>query len=244
MPNGAMSGACEPYLGFAKKDPCPMSEFLDIALSFPPVVFSFGLLLVVLYWLTVIVGALDVDIVDFGTDADVEVEAGGGFWSAFGFGAVPFTVVLSLWITLGWIVTVLGTTWLRSSQVFIPAAASGAAVLVAGIGVGMLGAKLLTTPLAKLFEEAPATAHADLVGKVCVVRTGTVTLDSGQAEIADEEGQLLLINVRRSPHEPEGVEDTLFARHSKVVVFDYDEIDQVFLVVPVALPPDLAVFES
>jgi hypothetical protein len=222
-----------------------MSEFLDVALSFPPIVFTFGLLLVVLYWVTVIIGALDVDIVDFGTDADAEVEAGGGFWSAFGFGAVPFTVVLSLWITLGWIVTVLGTTWVRSADgMFIPAAASGAAVLVAGIGVGMLGANLLTRPLAKLFEEAPATTHADLIGKVCVVRTGTVTLDSGQAEVIDEEGQVLLINVRRSPHEPEGLEDSLFIRQSKVVVFDYDEIDQVFLVVPVALPPDVAVLEK
>ncbi|MCD0442330.1 DUF1449 family protein [Glycomyces sp. A-F 0318] len=222
-----------------------MSEFLDIALSFPPVVFTFGLLLVVLYWVTVIIGALDVDIVGFGTDADAEVEAGGGFWSAFGFGAVPFTVVVSLWITLGWIVTVLGTTWIRSADgMSIPPAVAGIAVLVAGIGVGMLGANLLTRPLAKLFEEAPATAHADLVGKVCVVRSGTVTLDSGQAEIADEEGHVLLINVRRSPHEPEGVEDALFARHSKVVVFDYDEVDQVFLVVPVALPPDIAVLEA
>jgi hypothetical protein len=213
-----------------------MSDFLDIALSFPPVVFSFGLVLVVLYWITVIIGALDVDLVDVG---DAELDAG-GFWSAFGFGAVPFTVVLSLWITLGWIVTVLGTSWIRGTDLFIPPAATGTAVLVAGIGVGMLGAKLLTRPLAKLFEDAPATAHADLVGKVCVVRTGTVTLDSGQAEITDDEGQLLLINVRRSPHEPQGLEDDLFARHSKVVVFDYDEVDRVFLVVPVALPPDVA----
>ncbi|GAA2140295.1 hypothetical protein [Glycomyces algeriensis] len=216
-----------------------MSEFLDIALSFPPVVFSFGLVVVVLYWITVIIGALDVDIVDVG---DAELDAG-GFWSAFGFGAVPFTVVLSLWIILGWIVTVLGTTWVRSADMFIPPALTGTAVLVAGIGVGMLGAKLLTKPLGRLFEDAPATAHADLVGRVCVVRTGTVTLDSGQAEITDDEGSLLLINVRRSPHEPEGLDEELFARHSKVVVFDYDEVEKVFLVVPVAFPPGL-VMES
>jgi len=213
-----------------------MSEFLDIALSFPPVVFSFGLVVVVLYWLTVIIGAIDVDVVEVGGDAELDA---GGFWSAFGFGEVPFTVVLSLWITLGWIVTVLGTTWVRSANMFVPAALTGTAVLVAGIGVGMLGAKLLTRPLAKLFEDAPATAHADLVGKVCVVRTGTVTLDSGQAEITDDEGSVLLINVRRSPHEPEGLDEDLFARHSKVVVFDYDEVEKVFLVVPVALPPDV-----
>ncbi|MEU5871812.1 hypothetical protein AB0A73_09665 [Glycomyces sp. NPDC047369] len=218
-----------------------MSEFLDIALSFPPVVFSFGLILVVVYWVSVIVGALDVDVVDVGADPEIEA---GGFWGAFGFGAVPFTVVLSLWITLGWIVTVLGTTWVRSADVFIPSAASGAAVLVAGLGVGMLGAKLLTRPLARLFDDAPATHHADLVGKTCVVRTGTVTLDSGQAEVIDEEGAVILINVRRSPHEPEGIEDALYARHSKVVVFDYDAADQVFLVVPVALPPDIAVLEA
>ncbi|GAB3656201.1 hypothetical protein [Glycomyces tarimensis] len=222
-----------------------MTEFLDIALSFPPILFTFGLVLVVLYWITVIVGALDVDIVDFGTDADVEVEAGGSFWSAFGFGAVPLTVVLSLWITLGWIVTVLGTTWLRSTQeMVIPAAVSGLATLIAGIGVGMLGAKLLAKPLSKVFADAPSTAHRDLIGKMCVVRTGTVTTESGQAELAEDDGTVHLINVRRSQHEPEGIDDELFARHAKVVIFDYDENSRVFLVVPVALPPDVMVSEA
>ncbi|WP_100448876.1 OB-fold-containig protein [Glycomyces xiaoerkulensis] len=217
-----------------------MSEFLDIALSFPPIVFSFGLLLVVLYWLTVILGALDVDIVDFGTDSDAEVEAGGSIWSAFGFGAVPFTVVLSLWITLGWIVTVLGTTWIRNAEeVAVPGTISGVATLVAGIGVGMLGAKLLSRPLSKVFAEAPATAHRDLIGKVCVVRTSTVTTAAGQAELTEDDGTVHLLNVRRSPHEPPGIEDELFGRHSKLVIFDFDEDEEVFLVVPVAMPPDL-----
>ncbi|GAB3234516.1 hypothetical protein GCM10027447_31700 [Glycomyces halotolerans] len=222
-----------------------MSEFLDIALSFPPIVFTFGLIVVVVYWITVIVGALDVDIVDFGTDSDAEVEAGGSFWSAFGFGAVPFTVVLSLWITLGWIVTVLGTTWVISADdVFVPSAASGIATLVAAIGVGMLGAKLLSKPLSKIFADAPATGHRDLIGKVCIVRTGTVTTDSGQAELTEDDGTVHLINVRRSPHEPPGIDDGLFVRHSKLVIFDYDEDDKVFLVVPVAVPPDVHIRES
>jgi hypothetical protein len=210
-----------------------MREFFEIALSFPPIVFTFGMVLVVLYWITVIIGALDVDIVDLGTDSDTEVEAGGSFWSAFGFGAVPFTVVLSLWITLGWIVTVLGTTWLRSADSFVPVAVSGTATLVAGIGVGMLGAKLLAKPLSKVFADAPATSHRDLIGKVCVVRTGTVTTDSGQAEVTEEDGTSHIINIRRSLHEPEGLADDQFARHSKLVIFDYDEADSVFLVVPI-----------
>jgi hypothetical protein len=217
-----------------------MTEFLDITLSFPPIVFSFGLIVVFLYWLVVILGALDIDAVNLGAEGDAEVDAGGSFWSAFGFGEVPFTVVLSLWITLGWIVTVLGTTWVRSAEdMVIPAAASGTATLVAGIGVGMLGAKLLSGPLSKIFADAPATAHRDLIGKVCVVRTGTVTTESGQAELAEEDGTIHLINVRRSLHEPEGVDDELFSRHSKLVIFDYDESAKVFLVVPVGLPPDV-----
>jgi hypothetical protein len=212
-----------------------MTEFLEVALSFPPIVFSFGLIAVFLYWIVVILGALDVDIVDFGADGDAEVEAGGSFWSAFGFGAVPITVVLSLWITLGWIVTVLGTTWVRSTDMVIPAAVTGAATLVAGIGVGMLGAKLLSGPLSRIFADAPATSHRDLIGKACVVRTGTVTTDSGQAELAEEDGTVHLINVRRSVHEPEGIDDELFSRHSKLVIFDYDESAKVFLVVPVEM---------
>lgn len=219
-----------------------MTEFLNIALSFPPIVFSFGLIAVVLYWIVVILGALDIDIVNFGADGDAEADTGGSFWSSFGFGEVPFTVVLSLWITLGWIVTVLGTTWVRSAEdMVIPAAASGIATFVAGIGLGMLGAKLLSAPLSKLFADAPATVHRDLIGKVCVVRTGTVTTEFGQAELAEEDGTIHLLNVRRSAHEPDGIDDDLFARHSKLVIFDYDENDKVFLVVPVAMPPDLEI---
>ncbi|WP_026928495.1 hypothetical protein [Glycomyces tenuis] len=217
-----------------------MTEFLEVALSFPAIVFSFGLIAVFLYWIVVILGALDVDVVPFGADVDAEVETGGSFWSAFGFGEVPFTVVLSLWITLGWIVTVLGTTWVRSADMVVPAAVSGVAMLVAGIGVGMLGAKLLSGPLSKIFADAPATAHRDLIGKVCVVRTGTVTTDTGQAELAEEDGTIHLINVRRSVHEPDGIDDELFSRHSKLVIFDYDESAKVFLVVPVAMPPEVS----
>lgn len=218
-----------------------MPEFLDIALSFPPIVFSFGLVLVVLYWIVVIVGALDIDLVDVGdAESGAEVDAGGSFWAVFGFDEVPFTVVLSLWITLGWIVTMLGTSWVQSADnAFIPTAASGTATLVAGIGVGMLGAKLLSKPLSRIFADAPATAHEDLIGKVCVVRTGTVTTETGQAELAEDDGTVHLVNVRRSIHEPAGIDDELFSRHSKLVIFDYDEDAKVFLVVPVAMPPDI-----
>lgn len=43
-----------------------MAVFVDIILSFPTVVFSVGLVAALLYWLMVIVGAMDIEVLDFG----------------------------------------------------------------------------------------------------------------------------------------------------------------------------------
>ena len=51
-----------------------MDEFLALALSFPTVVFSTLLLVVLAYWCFVILGALDIDAFDFDADLDPDVD--------------------------------------------------------------------------------------------------------------------------------------------------------------------------
>lgn len=50
-----------------------MEDFLQTVLSFPTVVYTTGLGIVLVYWLTVILGALDIDA--FGLDADLDLDA-------------------------------------------------------------------------------------------------------------------------------------------------------------------------
>ena len=51
-----------------------MQEFLALILSLPTVIYTVLIALVLAYWLTVIVGALDVDLFDIDADLDVDVD--------------------------------------------------------------------------------------------------------------------------------------------------------------------------
>lgn len=51
-----------------------MQEFLALILSLPTVIYTVLMALVLVYWLTVIVGALDVDLFDIDADLDVDVD--------------------------------------------------------------------------------------------------------------------------------------------------------------------------
>jgi hypothetical protein len=53
-----------------------MQEFLQIALSFPTAIFSGLLIVIVLYWLFVIVGMVDIDLFDLDVDLDLEGDFG------------------------------------------------------------------------------------------------------------------------------------------------------------------------
>ena len=49
-----------------------MDDFLRTALSFPTVVFTTALGVVLVYWVVVVLGAIDIDV--FGVDVDLELE--------------------------------------------------------------------------------------------------------------------------------------------------------------------------
>src|SRR4051812_49976174 len=77
-----------------------MGGFVDAALSFPTVMFSFLLAVVVLYWLAVLFGGADTD------------SLGGDAFGGLGLGGVPVTVALSLLVAVAWFVSLAGTVLL------------------------------------------------------------------------------------------------------------------------------------
>lgn len=206
-----------------------MSELLSAMLAFPTVIFTVLLGVVVTYWIFVILGALDIDMLEFDVDtdvdADVDVDGDGdydsglaGVWNALGLGGVPVTLSLSLLVLAAWVFCLLTLELLGSGTArwF----AGTAALLCLGVAVPVTA--LLVRPLRRFFVTHPALDHKSLVGRICTIATLRVDERYGQAEIEDG-GAGLLIQVRSTaPHE--------LRRGDRALIFDYK--GEVFHVAP------------
>ena len=95
-----------------------MIAFLDAATSFPSVIYTVLLGVVLVYWLLSLIGIVDIDSgpvieAELHTDADVdEIGDLASYLVAMGLNGVPFSVVLSLLVLVSWTVTCLAAMWL------------------------------------------------------------------------------------------------------------------------------------
>ncbi|MEV4312920.1 hypothetical protein [Actinocrispum sp. NPDC049592] len=190
-----------------------MGEFFGAVLAFPAVLFTFLLAVLIGYWLLVLAGALDAD------------EDGGDLLSGLGFGGVPLTIVLSLTVIVAWLTALVGTVLLDGSPAGIRISL-GIAVALAAILLGLFVTRLLVTPLRRIFHTAPAASRADFVGRTCVIRTGTVTTDFGQAEVHAEDGSSAVVQVRQT-----GADE--LRAGTIALIYDYDTEGEFFWVAPV-----------
>lgn len=208
-----------------------MSEFLDAALAFPAVLFGFALVVVIVYWLVVLVGAAEVDALDGGEG----VSSGGsstGFAGAFAalrLEGVPVTVVLSLLIAIAWFVSLAGAALFES---VLPRVL----VLPVALFVSWTATWVLIRPLRHLSTQETGVSRDDFVGRVCVIRTSWVDAGFGQAEVTSDDGSTALVQVRC-----EGRNDTdSLISGSSALIFDYDVEGEFFRVAPydAALDPN------
>lgn len=197
--------------------------------------------LVLLYWISVILGALDLSAFDFDVDADVDVdvdidvdadldvdtEVGGvGGWFAallhfFNFGKVPFMLIMTVVVLTGWTLTILSNHYWGDH-------APGFALAMAGpiLFLSLLIAKFLTTPLVPVFESMnQEAAPVDFIGQ-----TGQLLLPAspdkfGQAEVMIR-GDVLLVNVKTLPGGP------VLPRGTLVVITGRTEDRRYYLIEP------------
>jgi len=218
-----------------------MSELWTASLQFPTVVFTIGLGIALVYWLFVLLGALDIDLfggehvdgagghdVDIGgghdVDADGDLDADAdGLWHTLGFGTVPLTISVSLIVLVAYcicllvmhyVVAELGIGWL--GPVLLPATLL-AAMPLAGV---------IARPLAPIFRIHEGRSRHQYIGHVCTVLTGPVDDKFGDATI--EDGATRLIVQVRS--ESKGKLD----RGDKALIIEFDSERQAYLVVPAA----------
>jgi Ca2+-binding RTX toxin-like protein len=194
--------------------------FVGAALGFPAVVFSFALVVVIGYWVLALLGGLGIDVLD-GDD-------GSNLLQGLGLGGVPATVVLSLMIAVAWFVSLAGTVALDTAALpGLVLALLSVAVLLVALVCAWAVARLVVLPLRRMLPDGPAASRADFVGRTCVVRTGRVGADFGQAEVTAADGSSAIVQVRQSGSDP-------LTAGTTALIYDYDPDGEYFWVT--ALP--------
>lgn len=179
-----------------------MTELLQAALEPVSIFYTVLLAIVLLYWFSVILGALDISALDFDLDldADADMDSGGSWFAGtlhfFNFGRLPFMVIMSVVILAAWCLAILGNfyighhTWGFALATFLPI-----------IFISLVLAKFITTPLIPLFARLDGTAgEIDYIGQVCQIRLPVNAEKFGQAEVQID-GDWLLINVKTETNE-------------------------------------------
>jgi hypothetical protein len=205
-----------------------VTGFVGTALSFPTVLFSFLLLVVVGYWLLVLTGVLDL-----GDDLDLD-GVPGDVLAGLGLGGLPATIVFSLIVAVAWFVSLAGTALLDGLGLGVAArvAVSVGVLLVALCGAWLV-TRLVAVPLSRLFPTGTESSRQAFVGSLCTIRTGRVTADFGQAEVTAADGSSAVVQVRQSGAEP-------LRAGSSALIYDYDVEGEFFWVMPagIAFDPD------
>jgi hypothetical protein len=184
-----------------------MSGFVAAALSFPTVLFTPLLVVVVGYWLVVVAG---------GADPDAGPGGEGGFLGFLGLGGVPVSIPISLIVLVAWFASLVG------GELFAVAAWL---VLIGALVVAWLLARVVTLLLRRLLPTGPGASRADFVGLTCVIRTGRVTGTFGQAEVHATDGSSAIVQVRQAG------DDDLHAG-TVALLYDVDPDGDFFWVVP------------
>lgn len=193
-----------------------MNELIQVAFSPLNLFYTVLLLLVILYWLSVILGAIDlstVDLdldmdadVDMDVDADLDADAGASTgWLAgalhfFNFGKMPFMVIFTVVVMSGWLLTILSNYyWGNGSPGF------AIALFIPILFVSLLIAKVVTTPLVPVFERLDTTVEAvDYIGMACQLKLPASASKFGQAEVLIDDVSNLIMVKTDSDEKPLG----------------------------------------
>ncbi len=231
-----------------------MDVFLAALISWPTVGFTVLLGFAVLYWLMVMVGALDLHLfhhdLDVSGHADVhgghahagdghEADGGHGIFAHLAnflsLGAVPITIIGSSFAFSGWMLCMLVAltigTWGLLPGWILSLLLTGIAPIAALIATG-----ILVRPLKRLFEKAGG-AHRQgtwLVGRVARITSVTVDERFGTAvsEITGAELQLRVVVSRPGLG---------FKKDDQVVIVDHDRERDLYTVGPLSRDEPVAV---
>jgi hypothetical protein len=193
-----------------------MQDFFTTLLTFPAVIPSILLAVILLYWLFVILGALDIDA--FG---DIDI---GDFFHHAGIVGMPFGMIISILIFIFWVLVVPLTQYIvLLLPWFYWQLVTGSVILIGSFWLSMYLTLWTIRPLQHLLHNSEKLIHhRDLLGSTCLITTSRVDEKFGQAEY-DDGGAGLIINVYAD------TPNTL-SRHDTALIIEYNADTQSYTV--------------
>ncbi|MCC5849492.1 MAG: DUF1449 family protein [Verrucomicrobia bacterium] len=179
------------------------------------------LMLVVLYWITVIFGVLDLSSLDFDLpeieiEGDVGTEMGhtgfDAFFEYFNIKYVPISIFVSFFALAFWVTGMIANEMLGGRELPL----IGLGVFGVNLITSVHAAKFITWPMVPIFKQMrlDVSDKRDLIGSRVVVTSSKADASFGQADIVDE-GAPITLNVRTEGEEiPKGTEAVIL-QHQK-----------------------------
>lgn len=209
-----------------------MLELLEFSITGVNVIPTVLLIFVLVYWIIVILGVIDVDTVDVDldldvdvdvdADVDVEVELGGlaSVLSFFNIGHMPLMIFITFFSLPLWVSSILVNDFF-GIQSFLPGLVTFFPLFIGCLFV----AKFLTIPIAKFYRKIRQNTEAVkyIVGQICIAKLPISESSLSQAEIKVN-GTSVLINAktRNGLSIPKG-EKALVIEHNKEEKFYFVE---------------------
>jgi len=213
-----------------------MNPFYQNIASFPTVIFSFLLTIVILYWVVAVLGLVDMDVLDFDIpEADSGLEASAntelttpdvlaGLMLKLGLYGVPVTIIISFISLIGWLCCYYLVYFLLG---FIPEGVfrylAGIPILLVSLFVSVMVTAVLIKPLRPFFKKAQQHTEKLVLGQVATVRTSKVNSGFGEATLEDG-GAGLILKVRATGDEE-------FKRGDRVVLLEYVKDENTYRVI-------------
>ncbi|MEM6297684.1 MAG: hypothetical protein AAF740_03240 [Bacteroidota bacterium] len=221
-----------------------MLELYQAAVSPTNFIYSLMLLMALLYWVTVFVGVLDIDSLDFDVDIDIDADfdvdvdadvdadtgastSGGSFWlsvlSFFNLGKVPFMIFFSFLALSLWVGSILFNYYLAQGQPWFWAAGW----VIPNLLIALFITKALTQVVAPVFadEVNEFATHEDVVGKLGVASLPLDDYSVGEIRVATKAGAPLCLRAQAA----QGRE---ISKGDNVLVIFYDAEQKFYLVEP------------
>lgn len=217
-----------------------MELFLINLTSFPIVIFTFLLAIIICYWLLALLGAVDIEMFDLNFEVDLDLELDGdigtdidsnatglkgvtGFMLKWGLTGVPVTVVVSILVAFSWLICyVIVSIFYPLIPVDLIKTILGYVLIVVSFLLAIPMTSWIIKPLKKIFITHDAVKKSSLIGSECMVKTGYVTPDFGQATY-DDGGAGMIFDVRAE------VADEI-KKGDLVVLVEYNEEDGSYLI--------------
>lgn len=212
-----------------------MSELFNYAISGGNIIPTILLILVMLYWLTVIIGVIDLDFldidfdIDVDADVDIDIDVGDGigpFHAILAFlkvGKLPFMFVFSLVILNFWIIAML-----MNYLPIEPGGLLNSLLLIPAFVLSVFLTKLELLPFQGIISRNYNNGQADydVLRQLCKLKCDVSSDRLGQAEL-ERDGASIVINVK-----PEFEEDA-FKKDEIACVFRKDENKNIYYIVKV-----------